>query len=97
MLRPYTEKTTSPKSRLLEASADLDLFGEAGQNWAALWPDGGGYNHTVGFDAAKFARRQIHHHYDLPADQRLGFASVLVNWSRPLLKAAQFRPPSVDL
>ena len=55
----------SQKKRLLQAGADLDLFGEAGQDWAAFRSDGGGHDHAIGLNATKFARGKIHDHDDL--------------------------------
>src|SRR5260370_26930848 len=43
---------------LLQARADFDIFvGETGEDRSAFGADGGGNNHSVGFDAAEFARR----------------------------------------
>src|SRR5712675_3466518 len=41
---------------LLQASADFYVFEKARQDGAAFWADGGGDDHAVRFDAAKFAR-----------------------------------------
>src|SRR6266699_6766478 len=54
---------------LLQARTDFDVFVEAGEYRAAFGADGSGDDHAVGFDAAKFARRQIRDHGDLAADQ----------------------------
>src|SRR6476661_8651844 len=55
---------------LLEAGADLDVFGEAGQDWAAFRADTGSYDHAVGFDAAELARGEVHNHDDSATDER---------------------------
>jgi hypothetical protein len=41
---------------LLQASADFYVFEKARQDGAAFWAHGGGDDHAVRFDAAKFAR-----------------------------------------
>ncbi len=61
-------------SQSLQSGADFDVFGEGGEDGPALRADAGGHNHSVGLDAAEFARREIHHHHDLAADQSLRLA-----------------------
>src|SRR6266853_271357 len=57
---------------LLQAGADFDVFvGEAGEHGAAFGADGSGDDHAVGFNAAKFARREIDDDGDFAADQFL--------------------------
>src|SRR5260370_18401084 len=72
---------------LLQAGADFDVFvGEAGEDGAAFGADGSGDDHAVGFDAAKFARREIDDDGDFAADQFLRLvelghtASTLANF-----------------
>src|SRR5579863_10271121 len=55
---------------LLKTGADFYVFGEAGQDRATFRADGGGDDHAVGFDAAKFARSEIGDDGDFPADER---------------------------
>src|ERR1051325_9396349 len=55
---------------LLQARADFDVFvGETGEDWTAFGADGGGYDHAVGFHAAKFAWREIDDYGNLAADE----------------------------
>src|SRR6266699_1329955 len=54
---------------LLQARTNFDVFVKAGEDGAAFGADGSGDDHAVGFDAAKFARRQIRDHGDLAPDQ----------------------------
>src|SRR5882724_904489 len=57
---------------LLQSGADFDVFvGEAGEDGAAFGADGSGDDHAVGFDAAKFARREVDDDGDFAADQFL--------------------------
>src|SRR5947209_6402306 len=57
---------------LLEPGAYFYVFGEGGQDWAAFGADAGGYDHAVGFDAAKFARREVDDDHDFAADKGFG-------------------------
>src|SRR5882724_509450 len=62
---------------LLQSGTDFDVFvGETGEDGAAFGADGGGDDHAVGFDAAEFARREIHDDRDFAADQFLGFVEL---------------------
>src|SRR5258708_36877454 len=76
MLRPYKTKVKSIQpgvavlQNLLQTGADFDVFvGEAGEDGAALGTHGGGDDHAVGFNAPKFARREVDHDGDFAADQ----------------------------
>src|SRR6266852_3280507 len=62
---------------LLQSGTDFDVFvGETGEDGTAFGADGGGNDHAVGFDAAEFARREIHDHGDFAADQFFGFVEL---------------------
>src|SRR5438445_332123 len=49
----------------------LCFVGETGEDWAAFGADGGGHDHTVGFDATEFARREVDDDGDFAADELL--------------------------
>src|SRR5467141_2304383 len=68
---PRGESWRAVKSKqLLQSRADFDVFGKGGEDWSPFGPNAGRNDHSVGFDAAKFARREVHHHDHLAADQR---------------------------
>ena len=61
---------------LFQACADFHVFGKAGEDGAAFGADGGGDDHAVGFDAAKFARSEIDDDGDFAADQFFRFVEL---------------------
>ena len=64
---------------LLQSRAHFHVFGEARQNRAAFRADGGGDDHTVRFDAAEFARREIGDDGNFSADERIRFVHNLAS------------------
>ena len=56
--------------------AHFHVFGEARQNRAPFGADGGGDDHAVRFDSAKFARREIGDDGNFSADERIRFIEL---------------------
>src|SRR5882762_4133915 len=56
---------------LLEPRPDFDVFGEGCEDWLAFGTDAGRHDHSVRFHPAQLTRREVHHHHNFAADQRL--------------------------